>query len=162
MHLRLEASRPPMTLPVTTLPTLTEDVGKDPGHTSVASTTSDTCTLPVLPSSSVTWMEVGFTVRTLPCTISPKGWPFEPVWFSEVVRCRFGAPRSHDTRGSPCASWQLASITSTAKLIPGFSLSDSDRNVWFRWLLVWITVSCAVSPSETTAKSLSMCCTIAV
>lgn len=150
-----------MTLPVTTLPTLTEDVGKDPWHTSVTSTTSDTCTLPVLPSSSVTWMEVGFTVRTLPCTISPKQWPFKPAWFSEVVRCRCGALRSQDTRGSPCISWQLASITSTAKVIPGFSFPDSDRNMWFRWLLVWITVSCAVSSNETTAKSLSTCCTIA-
>lgn len=159
MYLWLEASRPPMTLAVTVLPTLTEDVGKDPTITPVASFTSDTCTLAVLPSSSVTWMEAGFTVFTLPCTMSPNWWPF---WFSEVVRGLFGALRCQYTRGSPCSSWQLASITSTDKLIPVFSLFDSDRNISFRWLLVWITVSCAVSWSEMTAKSLSMCCTNAV
>lgn len=161
-YLWLEASRPPITLAVTTLPTFTDDVGKDPRRTSAGSTTSDTCTLPELPSSKVTWMQVGFTVRTVPCRISPKQWPLRPVWFSEAVRFRSGILRSHDTKGSPCSSWQLGSITSADKVMPAFSFSDSDRNISFRWLQVWITVSCAVSPNEMTAKSLSMCCTIAV
>lgn len=162
VYLWLVASRPPMTLAVTTLPTLTEDVGKDPWRTSLASTTSDTCTLPMLPSSSVTWMQVGFTDRTLACRMSPKQWPLELLWFSETVRCRFGAVRCQDTRGSPCSSSQLGSMTSTAKHIPALSFSDSDRKVSFRWLLVWIMVSWAVSSSEMVAKSLSMCCSIAV
>lgn len=160
-HLRPEASRPPMTLAVTALPTFTDDVGKDPWRTCESSITSDTCTLPVIPFSSATWMKAGFTVRTLPCTISPKQRPRGPVTLSEVVRCHFGALRSHDTRGSPCASWQLASMTSADKHIPSFSFSDSNKSTSFRWLLVWITVSCAVSSSEMTAKSLSRCCTVA-
>ena len=161
VNLLLTASRPPMTRAVTALPTFTEDVGKDPWHTSAASITSDTCTLPMLPSSSVIWMLTGFTVRTFPSKVSPKQWPLESCWLSEVVRCRLGA-RCQDTRGSPCSSWQLGSVTSTAKLIPAFSVSDSERRTSFMWLLVWITVSFAVSSNETTAKSLSMYCTVAL
>lgn len=160
VYLRLEASRPPMTLQVTTLPAFTEDVGKAPIRTSAASITSDTCTLPLLPSSSVTWTDVGFTACTFPVRISPKQWPRPPVWFSEVMRRRFGAVWLHDNRASPRSSSQVGSTTSTANVAP--TVSFSERMMSFRWLLVWITVSCAVSPSETTAKSWSMNSTTAL
>lgn len=145
-----------MTLAVTTLPTFTDDVGKVPGHNCDASFTSDTCTLPTAPPSRVSVMAVGFTDFTVPCTAWPKRRPLgSECWRGAVLRCQ-------DTRGSPCSSWQLASITSMARLEPSFIWSDSDRKMEFRWLLVWMTVSWAVSSNEMTAKSWPTCCTFAV
>lgn len=149
-----------MTLAETTLPTLTDDVGKIPGHISDTSITSDTCTLPTAPPSSVSATAVGFTAFTVPCTVCPKQ---RPLGSAPEAERRLGAAlRCQDTRGSPCSSWQLASITSTARLEPGFIRSDSDTKTEFRWLLVWMTVSWAVSSNEMTAKSLPTCCTFAV
>lgn len=147
-----------MTRAETTLPILTEDVGKIPGHIADVSITSDTCTLATVPPSSVSTTAVGFTDFTVACTVWPKQRPLG----SGLACWRGGTLRCQDTRGSPCSSSQLTSMTSTARLEPGLIRSDSDTKTVFRWLLVWTTVSWAVSSNEMTAKSFPTCCTFAV